>query len=110
MELRRFQGRSGKGKSRKTISAYTYRIGLFTEFCRAQKIEFLDQISHANIGEYLDHLQEKDEDGAELSDRTIFNLFQTVNTMLRHYDILVPGRRIMKELDYEECELEDLRR
>lgn len=101
-DLRRYQGKSGKGKSPKTLSAYEYRVGLFAEFCKAQKIEYLDQISHAKLGEYLDYLNRLPSD---LSDRSIFNLFQTLCTFLRHHEIF-SGIKIMKELDYEEADVE----
>jgi hypothetical protein len=101
-DLRRYQGKSGKGKSPKTLSAYEYRAGLFAGFCKAQKIEDLDQISHAKLGEYVDCLNNLP---ADFSDRSIFNLFETLCTFLRHHEIF-SGIKIMKELDYQEADVE----
>jgi integrase len=58
----------------------------------------LDQIDRNQLLRYVKFLREHDSD---LDDRTVHNIFETLNTFLRTRDILIAGK-ILGELDYAE--------
>jgi integrase len=97
-ELQLFQGKDQQGKSEKTLRAYNYRLGFFLDFTAQQNLRFLDQIDRNQLLRYVKFLREHDSD---LDDRTVHNIFETLNTFLRTRDILIAGK-ILAELDYAE--------
>src|SRR6202007_454177 len=97
-ELQLFQGKDQQGKSEKTLRAYNYRLGFFLDFTAQQNLRFLDQIDRNQLLRYVKFLREHDSD---LDDRTVHNVFETLNTFLRTRDILIAGK-ILAELDYAE--------
>jgi integrase len=97
-ELQLFQGKDQQGKSDKTLRAYNYRLGFFLDFTVQQNLRFLDQIDRNQLLRYVKFLREHDSD---LDDRTVHNIFETLNTFLRTRDILIAGQ-ILAELDYAE--------
>jgi site-specific recombinase XerD len=97
-ELQLFQGKDQQGKSEKTLRAYSYRLGLFLDFTAQQNLRFLDQIDRNQLLRYLKFLRDHEGD---LDDRTVHNVFETLNTFLRTRDIFIAGK-ILAELDYAE--------
>ena len=97
-ELQLFQGKDQQGKSEKTLRAYNYRLGFFLDFTAQQNLRFLDQIDRNQLLRYVKFLREHDSD---LDDRTVHNIFETLNTFLRTREILIAGK-ILAELDYAE--------
>jgi integrase len=97
-ELQLFQGKDQQGKSEKTLRAYNYRLGFFLDFTHQQNLRYLDQIDRNQLLSYVKFLREHDSD---LDDRTVHNIFETLNTWLRTRDILIAGK-ILAELDYVE--------
>jgi hypothetical protein len=97
-ELQLFQGKDQQGKSEKTLRAYNYRLGFFLDFTVQQNLRFLDQIDRNQLLRYVKFLREHESD---LDDRTVHNIFETLNTWLRTRDILIAGK-ILAELDYAE--------
>jgi integrase len=97
-ELQLFLGNDQQGKSEKTLRAYNYRLGFFLDFTAQQNLRFLDQIDRNHLLRYVKFLREHDSD---LDDRTVHNIFETLNTFLRTRDILIAGK-ILAELDYAE--------
>jgi integrase len=97
-ELQLFQGKDQQGKSEKTLRAYNYRLGFFLDFTAQQNLRFLDQIDRNQLLRYVKFLREHESD---LDDRTVHNIFETLNTFLRTRDILIAGK-ILAELDYAE--------
>ena len=97
-ELQLFQGKDQQGKSEKTLRAYNYRLGFFLDFTAQQNLRFLDQIDRNQLLRYVKFLREHDSD---LDDRTVHNIFETLNTFLRARDIFIAGK-ILAELDYAE--------
>jgi integrase len=97
-ELQIFQGKDQQGKSRKTLQAYYYRLGFFLDFTAQQNLRFLDQIDRTQLLRYLKFLRDHESD---LDDRTVHNIFETLNTWLRTRDIFIAGK-ILAELDYVE--------
>lgn len=61
-------------------------------------MRFLDQIDRNTLLRYVKFLREHDSD---LDDRTVHNIFETLNTFLRTRDILI-ACKILAELDYAE--------
>jgi len=96
-ELHLFQGKNQQGKSEKTLLAYNYRLGFFLDFTE-QKLRFLDQIDRNQLLRYVKFLREHDNN---LDDRTLHNIFETLNTFVRTRNILIAGK-ILAELDYAE--------
>jgi len=97
-ELQLFQGKDQQGKSEKTLRAYNYRLGLFLDFAAQQNLRYLDQIDRNQLLQYVKFLRQHESD---LDDRTVHNIFETLNTFLRTRDILIAGK-ILAELDYAE--------
>jgi hypothetical protein len=97
-ELQLFQGKDQQGKSEKTLRAYNYRLGFFLDFTAQQNLRYLDQIDRNQLLRYVKFLREHESD---LDDRTVHNIFETLNTFLRTRDILIAGK-ILAELDYAE--------
>ncbi|HYL16019.1 MAG TPA: site-specific integrase, partial [Terriglobales bacterium] len=95
-ELQLFQGKDQQGKSEKTLRAYNYRLGFFLDFTAQQNLRYLDQIDRNQLLRYVKFLREHESD---LDDRTVHNIFETLNTFLRTRDILIAGK-ILAELDY----------
>jgi integrase len=93
-----FKAKTNKAKSEKTLRAYNYRLGFFLDFSVQQNLRFLDQIDRNQLLRYVKFLREHDSD---LDDRTVHNIFETLNTFLRTRDILIAGK-ILAELDYAE--------
>ena len=89
-ELQLFQGKDQQGKSEKTLRAYNYRLGFFLDFTAQQNVRFLDQIDRNQLLRYVKFLREHDSD---LDDRTVHNIFETLNTFLRTRDILTYCRQ-----------------
>src|SRR4029077_8611767 len=97
-ELQLFQGKDQQGKSEKTLRAYNYRLGFFLDFAAQQNLRYLDQIDRNQLLRYVKFLRQHESD---LDERTVHNIFETLNTFLRTRDILIAGK-ILAELDYAE--------
>jgi integrase len=97
-ELQLFQGKDQQGKSEKTLRAYNYRLGFFLDFTAQQNLRFVDQIDRNQLLRYVKFLRQHESD---LDDRTVHNIFETLNMFLRTRDILIAGN-ILAELDYAE--------
>ena len=97
-ELQPFQGKDQQGKSEKTLRTYNYRLGFFLDFTAQQNLRYLDQIDRKQLLRYVKFLRDHESD---LDDRTVHNVFETLNTFLRTRDIFIAGK-ILAELDYAE--------
>src|SRR5215467_1391369 len=97
-ELQLFQGKDQQGKSEKTLRAYNYRLGFFLDFTAQNNLRYLDQIDRKQLLRYVKFLRDHQSD---LDDRTVHNVFETLNTFLRTRDIFI-GCKILAELDYSE--------
>jgi integrase len=97
-ELQLFQGKDQQGKSEKTLRAYNYRLGFFLDFTAQQNLRYLDQIDRKQLLRYVKFLRDHESD---LDDRTVHNIFETLNTFLRTRDMFIAGK-ILAELDYAE--------
>jgi integrase len=97
-ELQLFQGKDQQGKSEKTLRAYNYRLGFFLDFTVQNNLRYLDQIDRKQLLRYVKFLRDLESD---LDDRTVHNVFETLNTFLRTRDIFIAGK-ILAELDYAE--------
>jgi hypothetical protein len=97
-ELQLFQGKDQQGKSEKTLRAYNYRLGFFLDFTVQNNLRYLDQIDRKQLLRYVKFLRDHESD---LDDRTVHNVFETLNTFLRTRDIFIAGK-ILAELDYAE--------
>ncbi len=93
-----FQGKDQQGKSEKTLRAYNYRLGFFLDFTVQNNLRYLDQIDRKQLLRYVKFLRDHESD---LDDRTVHNVFETLNTFLRTRDIFIAGK-ILVELDYAE--------
>jgi integrase/recombinase XerD len=87
-----FVGKDGQGMSRKTITAYSSRLDFFLEFCTTGPI-YMDQIDERGLRDYIGFLQDADRD---LSDRYVYNIFQTLNTFLRANGMLLAAPLLAK--------------
>lgn len=85
-ELQLFQGKDQQGKSEKTLRAYNYRLGFFLDFTVQNNLRYVDQIDRTQLLRYVKFLREHDSD---LDDRTVHNIFETLNTFLRTRDVLI---------------------
>jgi hypothetical protein len=97
-ELQLFQGKDQQGKSEKTLRAYNYRLGFFLDFTAQNNLRYLDQIDRKQLLGYVKFPRQHESD---LDDRTVHNIFETLNTFLRRRDVLIAGK-ILSELDYAE--------
>jgi hypothetical protein len=97
-ELEILKGKDQHGKSEKTIKAYTYRLGFFLDFCVLRRLTFLDQTDRGQLLLYVKFLQDHESD---LVDRTVYNIFATLNTFLRTHDIQTASK-VLSELSYAE--------
>src|SRR5258707_3353399 len=88
-ELQLFQGKDQQGKSEKTLRAYNSPPRIFLDFTAEQNLRFLDQIDRNQLLRYVKFLREHESD---LDDRTVHNIFETLNTWLRTGDILIAGK------------------
>ena len=79
-ELQLFQGKDQQGKSEKTLRAYNYRLGFFLDFAVQNDLRYLDQIDRKQLLRYVKFLRDHESD---LDDRTVHNVFETLNTFLR---------------------------
>ena len=84
--------------SEKTLRAYTYRLGFFLDFTAQNDFRYLDQIDRKQLLRYVKFLRDHESD---LDDRTVHNVFETLNTFLRTRDMFIGGK-ILAELDYAE--------
>lgn len=62
------------------MRAYNYRLGFLLDFTAQQNLRFLDQIDRNTLLRYVKFLREHDSD---LDDRTVRNIFETLNTFHR---------------------------
>jgi site-specific recombinase XerC len=97
-ELQIFQGKDQQGKSEKTLRAYNYRLGFFLDFTAQNNLRYLDQIDRKQLLRYVKFLRDHESD---LEDRTVHNVFETLNTFPRARNIFNAGK-ILAELDYAE--------
>jgi integrase len=97
-ELQVLQGKDQQGKSEKTLRAYEYRLAFFLEFSANQNLRFLDEIDRAQLLRYVKFLRDHQQN---LGDRSVHNIFETLNTWLRARKIFVAGK-ILAELHYAE--------
>lgn len=97
-ELQILKGKDQQGKSEKTIKAYAYRLGFFLDFSAHRKLTYLDHTDRGQLLRYVKFLQDHEKD---LMDRTVYNIFATLNTFLRTHDIYIAGK-ILSELSYAE--------
>ena len=102
-ELQLFQGKDQQGKSEKTLRAYNYRLGFFLDFTAQNTLRYLDQVDRKQLLRHVKFLRDHESD---LDDRTVHNIFETLNTFLRTRDILIAGK-ILAELDYAEKPLRE---
>ena len=84
------------GKSPKTHQARQRMLDLFTESCSKQ---FLDQINEADCQQFIRFLRKKY--NSPKGARTVYNVFQGLNTFLRANKIMIAGQ-LLKALDYDE--------
>jgi integrase len=80
------------------LRVYNYRLGFFLDFTHQQNLRYLHQIDRNQLLRYVKFLREHDSD---LDDRTVHNIFETLNTWLRTRDIFIAGK-ILAGLDYAE--------
>lgn len=97
-ELQLFQGKDQQGKSEKTLRAYNYRLGFFLDFTVQNNLRYLDQVDRKQLLRYVKFLRDHESD---LDDRTVHNVFETLNTFLRTREICIAGK-ILAELDSAE--------
>jgi integrase len=97
-ELQLFQGKAQQGKSEKTLRAYSYRLGFFLDYTAQNDLRYLDQIDRKQLLRYVKFLRDHESD---LDDRTVHNVFETLNTFLRTREVFTAGK-ILGELDYAE--------
>jgi integrase len=97
-ELKIFRGKDQQGKSDKTITAYNYRLGFFLDFTTQQGLRYTEQIDRSQLLRYVKFLQDHQDD---LGDRTVHNVFGTLNTWLRSREIFLAGK-ILAQLGYAE--------
>src|SRR5215469_14204339 len=90
-----FRAKTSKA-SEKTLRAYNYRLGFFLDFTVQNDVRYLDQIDLKQLLRYVKFLRDHESD---LDDRTVHNVFETLNTFLRTRDIFTAGK-ILAELDY----------
>ena len=109
--VRRFIAKKSLLKDPKTVKAYTKRLEYFADWCSRVNIRNLDQITCADdLLPYVAFLrQRKTVKGTLLDDRTVYNAFQTLNTMLRSEKILFAGE-ILAQLQYEDKEVKPYKR
>jgi hypothetical protein len=69
------------------------------DFTSQQSLRYLDQIDRKQLLRYVKFLRDHDSD---LDDRTVHNVFETLNTVLRTRDVFIAGK-ILAELDYAEA-------
>jgi len=99
-----FQGKDQQGKSEKTLRAYNYRLGFFLAFTAQNDLRYLDQIDRKQLLRYVKFLRDHESD---LDDRTVHNVFETLNTFVPTRDMFIAGK-ILAELDYAEKPAEAL--
>ena len=92
-----FRAKTSKVK-REDFTGVQLSLGFLLDFSVQQNLWFLDQIDRNELLRYVKFLREHDSD---LDDRTVHNIFETLNTFLRTRDILIAGK-ILAELDYRE--------
>lgn len=97
-ELQILRGKDQQGKSEKTLTAYHYRLGFLLDFTAQRKLTYLDQIDRSELLRYVKFLQDHDDD---LCDRTVHNIFETLNTFLRANEVYIAGK-ILAELSFAE--------
>lgn len=85
------------GKSPKTHQARQRMLDLFTESCSKQ---YLDQISEADCKQFIRFLRKKY--NSRKGARTVYNVFQGLNTFLRANQIMFAGKLLKTECDYDE--------
>ncbi|MFZ1050341.1 MAG: site-specific integrase [Candidatus Sulfotelmatobacter sp.] len=84
------------GKSVKTYLARKRMLALFQESCTKQ---FLDQITEADCQQFIRFLRKR-YDSAKGA-RTVYNVFQGLNTFLRANKVFIAGE-LLGKLDYDE--------
>ena len=94
-----FRGKTDRARAKRRYEPTTIASGFsstspFSRTCGS----YLDQIDRNQLLRYVKFLREHDSD---LDDRTVHNIFETLNTFLRTRDILIAGK-ILAELDYAE--------
>jgi integrase len=84
------------GKSPKTYSARQRMLDLFTESCSKQ---YLDQLTEADCHQFIRFLRKRY--NTPKGKRTVYNVFQGLNTFLRANQIFIAGK-LLGKLDYDE--------
>ena len=84
------------GKSVKTHLARKRMLALFQESCSKQ---YLDQINEADCQQFIRFLRKRY--NSAKGARTVYNVFQGLNTFLRANKIMIAGQ-LLKSLDYDE--------
>jgi integrase len=84
------------GKSKRTHQARERMLALFQESCSK---EFLDQITEADCEQFIRFLRKRY--NSAKGARTVYNVFQGLNTFLRAQKIFIAGQ-LLGKLDYDE--------
>lgn len=84
------------GKSKKTHQARVRMLALFQESCSKT---YLDQITESDLQQFIRFLRKKY--NSDRGARTVYNVFQGINTFLRTHKILIAGE-LLGKLDYDE--------
>ena len=93
-----FKAKTSRGRARRRCGRTT--TGLVSSSISRRKTtwRYLDQIDRKQLLRYVRFLREHESD---LDDRTVHNVFETLNTFLRTRDFFIAGK-ILAELDYVE--------
>jgi hypothetical protein len=75
-----FRAKTNRARAKRHCERTTTRLGFFLDFTAQQNLRFLDQIDRNQLLRYVKFLREHESD---LDDRTVHNIFETLNTFLR---------------------------
>ena len=93
-----FRAKTNRARARRHCGLTTTASDSSSTSRHSNNLRFLDQIDRTQLLRYVKFLREHDSD---LDDRTVHNIFETLNTFLRTRDIFIAGK-ILAELDYAE--------
>jgi len=81
------------------VNAYRNRLSFYQRFCAHKRITDLRLGDYDHLLEFVGWLRkETKQNGEEISDRYVFNIFATLGTFALSLDITVPAKKILPKL------------
>jgi hypothetical protein len=87
-QMMAFVGNDGYGRTKKSVNSYRNRLSFYQRFCAQKRITDLRLGDYDHLLEFVGWLRKQTkQNGEEISDRYVFNIFATLGTFALSLDI-----------------------